>query len=117
MTENDGTFSKLMEMAEAAPAPSAGTKPEALPATTQQEPASPQPVEDLTTTPYISQNYRFTEDELHWLRRRAYELSEEIGVKVSQNTILRIALRELRAACERNPETNPLTKSVTRLKK
>lgn len=116
MNETDGTFSKLMAMAETGPVPAPRSKPEPAPAVAQ-SPASPHPVEDLTTTPYISQNYRFTEDELHWLRRRAYELSEEIGVKVSQNTILRIALRELRAACERNPETNPLTKSVTRLKK
>ncbi len=119
MNENDGTFSKLMEIAETAPLPTTPSKPPRLP---KRPPASakgptPEPAEDINATPYISQNYRFTDDELRWLRKRSFDLSEQAGAKVSQNTILRIALRELREACDRNPDTNPLSKTVTRLKK
>jgi hypothetical protein len=119
MNENDGTFSKLMEIAEAGPSPKAPPKrpvsPTLSPAT--EKAAATTPLDDVNATPYISQNYRFTEEELRWLRKRAFDLSEEVGAKVSQNTILRIALRELREACDRNPTTNPLSKAVTRLKK
>ncbi len=119
MNDNDGTFSKLMEIAETAPAPPESPKPpmrpEVSPLPAKAVPV--EPVEDINSTPYISQNYRFTEDELRWLRKRAFDLSEQVGTKVSQNTILRIALRELRDACDRNPITNPLSKTVTRLKK
>jgi hypothetical protein len=119
MNQDDGTFSKLMEIAEAGPSPAVAPK-----ATTPAEPKPivaktpvPEPVEDINATPYISQNYRFTDDELRWLRKRSFDLSEQVGAKVSQNTILRIALRELRDACDRNPNTNPLSKAVGRLKK
>lgn len=119
MSENDGTFSKLMEMTEHPPAKVAPVKPAILvePAPAVSTPTTPEPTEDINSTPYISQNYRFTEEELRWLRKRSFDLSEEVGAKISQNTILRIALRELREACDRNPKINPLSKAVTRLKK
>jgi hypothetical protein len=115
MTEPEGTFSKLMEIADAEP-----KKARPIPTTPPNEPPNAEPhtqTEDLNTTPYISQNYRFTEDELRWLRTRSFDLSEVYGAKVPQNTILRIALHELRDACERNPNSNPLTRAVSRLKK
>lgn len=117
----DGTFAKLMEIAETAPESSEPAKE--LPIERLPEPAdlrsevSEKTVEDVSTIPYISQNYRFTEDELRWLRAKSFDLSETHGAKVPQNTILRIALRELRTACERNPSNNPLTRAVSRLKK
>lgn len=118
MNENEGTFSKLMEMNEAVPTPAVEPKPTPpLPKPTATKVEVDKPVEDLNITPYISQNYRFTEEELRWLRKRSFDLSEQVGAKVSQNTILRIALRELRDACERNPNSNPLAKAVPRLKK
>lgn len=118
----DGTFSKLMELSEKPmpppPAPKPRTEPVAdVPTPSPAEPVRAVVVEDITTTPYISQNYRFTDDELRWLRARSFDLSEQLGSKVSQNTILRIALRELREACERNPYSNPLSKTIARLKK
>ncbi len=119
MNENDGPFSRLMELAETGPAPASPSKPPVrpkLPPATAKA-SAPEPVEDINATPYISQNYRFTEDELRWLRKRSFDLSEEVGAKVSQNTILRIALRELREACDHNPTSNPLSKAVTRLNK
>jgi hypothetical protein len=111
-----------MEIAESAPTPSAVTlKEEATPPpseTKTPKAASSLPaIEDLSTVPYISQNYRFTDDELRWLRRSAFDFSERNGVKISQNTILRVALRELRNACERSASSNPLTRAIARLKK
>lgn len=121
MSENDGTFSKLMELADTTPVP----KP--VPVAKRESPSTAAPVEqpastmeapeDINETPYISQNYRFTEEELRWLRKRSFDLTEQVGAKVSQNTILRIALRELRQSCDRNPNSNPLSKAVARLKK
>lgn len=112
----EGTFSKLMEIAET----NGGEPQRPVKDAHQPEPSQPhdhETQEDITTTPYISQNYRFTEDELRWLRARSFDLSESLGAKVPQNTILRIALRELRDACERNPKSNPLTRALARLKK
>ena len=112
MTEIEGTYSKLAELAEKK---SAQARPE--PPKSAAKPQVDAPREDLSTTPYISQNYRFTEDELRWLRRQAYNLTERIGVKVSQNTILRVALSLLRDTCTKNPKRNPLLDAVSKLKK
>jgi hypothetical protein len=84
------------------------------------KPASQPPkatAEDVTATPYISQNYRFTDDELRWLRLQVFRLRERFGTKVSQNTILRVALAHLREACDKNPRNNPLIDAASRLKK
>ncbi len=117
----DGTFSKLMELSET-PLPPPPDKPATRPAAPKPAPTPTvdlpvKPIEDVDTVPHISQNYRFTDEELRWLRGRSFDLSEQHGAKISQNTILRIALRELREACERNPQSNPLLKNVARLKK
>ena len=116
MSEIEGTYSKLAELAE-----KKNVQPRPEPARREPRPApKPEvdaPREDLSTTPYISQNYRFTEDELRWLRRQAYNLTERIGVKVSQNTILRIALNLLRDTCVKNPKRNPLLDAISNLKK
>jgi hypothetical protein len=114
MSENDGTYAALMELQQGKvpPKPAASQKP--------REPApkpTSGPTEDLVTTPYISQNYRFTEDELRWLRQQAFRLTERLGTKVSQNAILRVALASLRELCDRNPRTNPLVDAISRLKK
>lgn len=115
MTDADGTYSQLVEIAEKQKKPSSA-EPKA-PRTASKKPAGPEPREDLATTPYISQNYRFTEDELRWLRRQAYNLTERLGTKVSQNTILRVALQLLREACARSPARNPIVEAVTKTKK
>ena len=115
MTDNDGTYSQLVEIAEKRTKP-APPKPKASrPAA--KKPPEPEPSEDLATTPYISQNYRFTEDELRWLRRQAYSLTERLGTKVSQNAILRVALQLLRDACARSPARNPLVDALTKIRK
>ncbi len=106
-------------LAEIADRKNAGPRPE--PAKSSSKPApKPEveaPNEDLSTTPYISQNYRFTEDELRWLRRQAYNLTERIGIRVSQNTILRVALGLLRDVCTKKPRSNPLLDAVPKLRK
>ncbi len=112
MTDADGTYSRLAEMAKGervARAPS--------PAVAKRDKPAPEPQEDLGSTPYISQNYRFTEDELRWLRRQSYSLSEQLAMKVSQNTVLRFALHALRDACAKSPTKNPLLDALSRLKK
>lgn len=113
MTNGDGTYSKLVDIAKKKQARS---KP-FPPPRPERKPATEAPKEDLSTTPYISQNYRFTEDELRWLRRQAYNFTERLGSKVSQNTILRVSLHHLRDACTKNPKRNPLVDAVSRLKK
>jgi hypothetical protein len=114
MTDAEGTYSKLVEIAGQRP------RPTRSPAHAQ-PPAQPSPVErpkeDLSTTPYMSQNYRFTEEELHWIRKQSYDLTERLGAKVSQNTVLRIALQFLRDACAKNSTSNPLVETASRLKK
>jgi len=120
MSENDGTFSKLMEIAEATPSASRPPTPprRAQPSQPQASPVpAAEPSEDLSTTPYISQNYRFTEDELRWLRRQSLNLSERLGSKVSQNTILRVALQVLRELYTKSPKSNPLLETLNKLKK
>ncbi len=114
-----GMFTQLMDAsdkAQRARAPTTRPRQEAEPHTKNKAQAS-KPREDLSTTPYISQNYRFTEDELRWLRRQAYNLTERLGGKVSQNTVLRVALQHLRDACSANPKRNPLVDAISRLKK
>lgn len=114
MTENDGTYSALMELQHGVPDP----KNVKVKHTKQAgEDTKARPVEDFSTTPYISQNYRFTEEELRWLRHQAFKLTERLGTKVSQNTILRIALAQLRHVCEKSPRNNPLIETVSRLTK
>ncbi len=116
MSEIEGTYSKLAELAE-----KKNVQPRPEPAKMEPKPAPKHevdaPAEDLSTTPYISQNYRFTEDELRWLRRQAFSLTERIGMKVSQNTILRVALSLLRDTCIKNPKRNPLLDALSKLKK
>src|SRR5690349_3877050 len=114
MSENEGTYAALMELQQAMPEgkPEASASPPITPA-----PAPKEPVEDIATTPYISQNYRYTDGELRWLRQQAFKLTEKQGAKVSQNTVLRIALAYLRQVCEKNPRNNPLTDAISRLKK
>lgn len=115
MTDAEGTYSQLVEIAEKRKKPSSPT------ATSPRPPikrvVESEVREDLATTPYISQNYRFTEDELRWLRRQAYNLTERLGTKVSQNTILRVALQLLREACARSPAHNPLVEAITKIRK
>jgi hypothetical protein len=113
MTENEGTYSRLIEVERKRAAPAAAPSP----AQPRKEAKPAAPPEDLATTPYISQNYRFTEDELRWLRRQAYSLTERFGTKVSQNAILRVALGLLREACGKNPRQNSLTEAISKLKK
>jgi len=114
MTDAEGTYSQLVEIAEKQKKPSSAEPKSPRPT---KKAAEPEPREDLATTPYISQNYRFTEDELRWLRRQAYNLTERLGTKVSQNTILRVALQLLREACARSPGRNPLVEVIGKTKK
>ena len=113
MTGNDGTYTQLADMAKKREP----GKKRPTPPRPGSKPNSEAGREDLTTTPYISQNYRFTEDELRWLRRQAYNLTERLGGKVSQNTVLRVALHFLRDACTKSPKRNPLVDAVSELKK
>lgn len=106
-TDSDGTYSKLAEIAR-------GTKSSRSP---EIPPAEKSPSEGLAATPYISMSYRFTDDEIRWLRRQAYDLTEALGTKVTQNVVLRVALDLLRKACANDPNHNPLTDAFPFLKK
>jgi hypothetical protein len=75
------------------------------------------PREDINVTPYISQSFRFTEAELRWLRQQSYRLTDAFGAKISQSTVLRIALHQLWDACRTHKDKNPLAETVSRLKK
>ncbi len=118
MAEEEGTYSQLVEIAQKKePETKAITPPRPRSRAPNKPAPAEAPAEDLSTTPYISQNYRFTEDELRWIRRQSYNLTEKLGAKVSQNTVLRIALQFLRDACAKNPKNNPLMETASRLKK
>jgi hypothetical protein len=113
MSDAEGTYSRLVEIAQ-----KKGDRKEATSSPRlEKKPQGEEEHEGLATTPYISQNYRFTEDELRWLRRQAYNLTERLGAKVSQNTVLRVALHFLRDVCTRNPKRNPLIEAMSNLKK
>lgn len=106
----NGTFSQLMEL---------GKQPKPKP---ERKHRSPPPdtakrFEDLATTPYNSQNYRFTDDELQWLRQQSFTLSARFGAKVTQNTVIRFAVRHLRDACAPDPDNNPLVSAIDKLAK
>ena len=117
MAEVEGTYSKLVEIErEKEPTRQRPKDSSAEQKPTAAKAAATEQKEDLATTPYISQNYRFTEDELKWLRKQSYNLSDRLGGKVSQNTVLRVALQFLRDACS-NGKRNPLFEIVSRLKK
>lgn len=113
MSEAEGTYSQLVELSqEKAPAPAKIP----LPRPKLDEPGA-ETAEDISTTPYISQNYRFTEDELRWLRRQSFSLTDRMGWKVSQNTILRVALQLLRELYAKSPKDNPLLEALGKIKK
>jgi hypothetical protein len=112
---DEGTYSQLVEAAqkqaaEPKPAPPPQTKRPSTPSEGQTE-------DDLSTIPYMNQSYRFTEEEVRWIRRQAYSLTELLGTKVSQNTVIRFAVHQLRDACRKNPKRNPLVEAISRLKR
>lgn len=67
--------------------------------------------------PYEAQTYRFTPDEMAWIREQSYLLSKTLGFAVYQNTILRIGLLELRRRSHSGPERNPLLDELRKDKK
>lgn len=112
MSEAEGTYTQLVELSqEKAQTPVSPSPPK------PKSESIPETPEDLSTTPYISQNYRFTEEELRWLRRQSFSLTERMGWKVSQNTILRVALQLLRDLYAKSPKDNPLLEALGKLKK
>lgn len=114
MSENEGTYAALMELQQTGPKGKAKATPPVPAKVTIRDVA---PVEDLSTTPYRGQNYRFTDDELRWLKHQAFKLSERLDAKVTQNVILRIALAHLRGLYEKNPRDNPLIDALLRFRK
>lgn len=122
MKEDEGTYSQLVEVDQEKATRAARAIPSPIPVPTQPpKTASPPlpeaPTEDINTTPHLSQNYRFTDQELHWLRKQSYDLTERFGTKVSQNAVLRIALHSLRQAAEKNQKENPLLEAASQIKK
>ena len=121
MKEDEGTYSQLVEIDQekAKGAPRAILPPPRAPAPPSKaaSPTPEAPSEDINTTPHLSQNYRFTDQELHWLRKQSYDLTERFGTKISQNAVLRIALQLLRQAVEKNRKENPLLEMVSQIKK
>lgn len=115
MSDNDGTYAALMRLQSERRQPREAKPTESLP----ERPAMPAQVsdEDINAVPHISQNYRFTETDLRFLREKSFKLSDQFGIKVSQNAILRIALAYLRLVCQRNPRSNPLLDAISRLKR
>jgi hypothetical protein len=116
MTDAEGTYSKLVTIAQEKESPPKKPSPIAEPAS-EKTPQMDEPGEDLSTIPYMNQSYRFTEEEVRWIRRQAYSLTERLGTKVSQNTVIRFAVHQLREACRKNPKRNPLVDAVSRLKR
>lgn len=108
-TPSDGTYSKLAEIARRT---GSVKRPPDSSAAADEEHSN-----GLAATPYISMSYRFTDDEIRWLRRQAYDLTEALGTKVTQNAVLRAALQLLRKACASDPDHNPLTDAFPLLKK
>lgn len=53
-------------------------------------------IDELRTTAYKNQTFRFSEDELNWLRDRSYGLTRALNRKVGQNDLLRLALKIFR---------------------
>lgn len=112
MSDAEGTYTQLVELSqEKAQTPVAPAPPK------PRSESAPETPEDLSTTPYISQNYRFTDEELRWLRRQSFSLTERMGWKVSQNTILRVALQLLRELYAKSPKDNPLLEALGKIKK
>jgi hypothetical protein len=116
-----GMFTELMEASKEAPRRETMTARQAKASRPENESpratVQPETPEDLSTVPYIGQNYRFTEDELKWVRRQAYELTERLGAKVHQNLVVRIALHYLREACADKTKANPLVEAISKIKK
>ena len=125
--EEKGMFTELME-ASREPSNAPPPRPKKAPEATRpiEQVSSPtgddtltaaSEQEDLSTIPYMAQNYRFTEDELKWLRRQAYDLTETLGAKVPQNLVVRIAVHHLRQVVTKNPKNNPLLEAISKLRK
>ena len=53
-------------------------------------------IDELRETAYKAQTFRFSEDELNWLRDRSYGLTRALGKKVGQNDLLRLSLKIFR---------------------
>lgn len=51
---------------------------------------------ELRATAFKNQTFRFSEDELNWLRDRSYGLTRALGRKVGQNDLLRLSLKVFR---------------------
>lgn len=124
MSESDGTFSKLMELAESLPRePKRHTK-QAEPTPTrrarQQEPphsdSLPKHLDDLSETGYTSHSYRFTEEELRWLRLFCYRVSADLDRPVNHNTLVRLLLRLADQEWKANPQDNKLRRLILALK-
>lgn len=114
MRDDERMFAQLMEPSpEAAESDKQQPKPISHPA----KPNEPQRremeildelLEELSQAGYTSHSYRFTENELRWLRRFCLRLSEALDRPVSHNTFIRLLFRLADAEWRSNPEKNKL---------
>jgi hypothetical protein len=114
MTEDEGTYSALMELERGQ---NRLPKRTDLELRQSSEPGKASPPDELDIIPYMSQSYRFTEEEVRWIRQQSFTQTQRLGTRISQNTIVRFALHYLRDACRKNPKRNPLSEAISRLKR
>ena len=105
MMDGKGMFTELMSISDEKPESAPTGKPDPTPelakspanppvkqSSTSKKPPAPPPAEDINTVAYMSQNYRFTDSELRWIRQQSFSLTERLGFRVPQSTVLRIAI-------------------------
>lgn len=114
MPDDERMFAQLME---SSPEAARDEKQPPKPIATRPRPKEPKRnhveileelLEDLSQAGYTSHSYRFTEDELRWLRRFCLRLSEALDRPISHNTFIRLLFRLADAEWRSNPEKNKL---------
>ena len=116
----EGMYSKLMELNKEQTRPAQGSPP---PTDDEETPANhtlpllPLELEDPRDTGSKSHSYRFTINEIHWLRRFCDHLSVELDRDVSHNTLVRLLLRLALAEWEENPDSNRLRHLIVKARK
>lgn len=71
---------------------------------------------DLSEAGYTSHSYRFTAEELRWLRRFCARLSADLDRPVTHNTFMRLLLRLAHQEWHEDPNNNRLRDLVLTLK-
>jgi hypothetical protein len=78
--------------------------------------ALPDQLDDLSQTGYTSHSYRFTEQELRWLRLFCHRASADLDRPVTHNTLMRLLFRLADHEWKTNPTDNRLRDLILSLK-